>query len=241
MVSEKERGGGSEMDRLPEHVPGWLRELRYALWLPVYLLSFFLLERLITDSYWATQLPLDDLIPFCPPFVVFYCLWYPLLAAVGLYLLAADRPGFRRYMAFLASTFFLSLLIWVLLPSGQDLRLDLTGRTDFISRWIAALYAVDTNTNVFPSVHVVGSIGAAWAVWDCADLRRRRWPGPAATVLAFFICLSTLLIKQHTVLDVACGAALATAVGAVVYRRQLIQMHRRLWSNLHLRRAPDGA
>ena len=62
-----------------------------------------------------------------------------------------------------------------------------------------------------------------------------------ATVLAFFICLSTLLIKQHTVLDVAGGAALATAVGAVVYRRQLIQMHRRLWSNLRLRRAPDGA
>ena len=55
MVSEKR--GGSEMDRLPGHMPGWMRELRYALWLPVYLLSFFLLERLITDSYWATQLP----------------------------------------------------------------------------------------------------------------------------------------------------------------------------------------
>ena len=239
MVSEKR--GGSEMDRLPEHLPGWMRELRYALWLPVYLLSFFLLERLITDSYWATQLPLDDLIPFCPPFVVFYCLWYPLLVAVGLYLLAADRPGFRRYMAFLASTFFLSLLIWVLLPSGQDLRPDLTGQADFFSRWIAALYAVDTNTNVFPSVHVVGSIGAAWAVWDCETLRRRRWPGIAATVLAALICLSTVFIKQHAVLDAAGGAALSAAAGAVVYRHQLARLHRRVRTTLRLRRAPDGA
>lgn len=236
-----QKGGVAAMNRLPAHMREILRELRWALWVPVYLICFFLLERLIVHGYWATQLPLDRLIPFQPAFVVFYCLWYPLLVAVGLFLLVKDRPGFRRYMAFLAGSFFLSLLIWALLPNGQDLRPDLTGQTGFFSRWVASLYAIDTNTNVFPSVHVVGSIGAAWAVWDCADLRRRRWPGPAATVLAFFICLSTLLIKQHTVLDVACGAALATAVGAVVYRRQLIQMHRRLWSNLRLRRAPDGA
>lgn len=104
------------MKRLPERRLAYLRELRYALWVPVYLICFFLLERLITDGYWATQLPLDRLIPFCPVFVVFYCLWYPLLVAVGLYLLAADRAGFRRYMAFLAASFFLSLLIWFLAP-----------------------------------------------------------------------------------------------------------------------------
>lgn len=229
------------MYRLPERLTAPLRELRYALWLPVYLLSFFLLERLITDSYWATQLPLDDLIPFRPEFVVFYCLWYPLLITVGLYLLAADQPGFRRYMAFLAATFFLSLLIWFLLPSGQDLRPDLTGRTDFFSRWVASLYAVDTNTNVFPSVHVVGSIGAAWAVWDCQALRRRRWPGVATTILACLICLSTLFIKQHALLDAVCGTALAAAVGAVVYRHQLARLHRRVRTTLRLRRAPDGA
>ena len=229
------------MSRLPERVAGPLRELRYALWLPVYLACFFLLEHLITDSYWATQLPLDHLIPFCPQFVVFYCLWYPLLVSVGCYLLATDRPGFRRYMAFLAVTFFLSILIWILIPNGQDLRPDLTGRTDFFSRWVASLYAVDTNTNVFPSVHVVGSIGAAWAVWDCSSLRRRRWPGIAATVLACLICLSTLFIKQHSLLDVAGGVVLSAMVGAVVYRHQLIRLHRRVWANLRLRRAPDGA
>ena len=100
---------------------------------------------------------------------------------------------------------------------------------------------MDTNTNVFPSVHVVGSIGAAWAVWDCSSLRRRRWPGIAATVLACLICLSTLFIKQHSLLDVAGGVVLSAMVGAVVYRHQLIRLHRRVWANLRLRRAPDGA
>lgn len=228
------------MRRLSGPGSALLRELRYTLWLPVYLLCFFLLERFITHGYWPTQLPADGLIPFCPFFVVFYCLWYPLLVTVGLYLLASDRPGFRRYMTFLCASFFLSLLIWFLVPNGQDLRPDLAGRTDFFSRWVAALYAIDTSTNVFPSVHVVGAIGAAWAVWDCGALRRRRWPGIAATVLAALICLSTVFIKQHSLLDAAGGAALAMAVGAVVYRRQLARIHRRLWSSLRLRRAPGG-
>lgn len=225
------------MRRLPEPAVTTLQELRFALWLPVYLICFALLERTITHGYWATQLPVDRLIPFCPPFVVFYCLWYPLLLAVGLYLLAADRPGFRRYMAFLSASFFLSLLIWFLLPNGQDLRPDLAGRTDFFSRWIAGLYAVDTNTNVFPSVHVAGSIGAAWAVWDCEALRRRRWPGVAATVLALLICLSTVFIKQHSLLDAAGGAALSAAVGAAVYRRQLALLRKRLKTAPRFRRA----
>ena len=34
--------------------------------------------------------------------------WYPLLVAVGLWLLARNHPAFRRYMAFLAVTFFVS-------------------------------------------------------------------------------------------------------------------------------------
>lgn len=100
---------------------------------------------------------------------------------------------------------------------------------------------MDTNTNVFPSVHVVGSIGAAWAVWDCPSLRRRRWPGVAATALAVLICLSTVLIKQHSLLDAAGGAALAAAVGAAVYHRQLVRIRRRVRANLRLRRAADGA
>lgn len=82
------------MNRLPAHMREILRELRWALWVPVYLICFFLLERLIVHGYWATQLPLDRLIPFQPAFVVFYCLWYPLLVAVGLFLLVKDRPGF---------------------------------------------------------------------------------------------------------------------------------------------------
>lgn len=204
--------------RLPASLSASWRDLKYALWLPVYLVSFVLLERVVDGShgYWATQLPLDRLIPFQELFVIPYCMWYPLLVAVGLSLLIRDSRAFRRYMRFLAVSFFLSELIWLLIPNGQDLRPLVMPRDNFFSRWVAGLYSIDTSTNVFPSVHVVGSIGAVWAVWDSSRRPALRW---GTVILAVLICLSTLFIKQHTVLDVAGGTALAAAVGLPIYCR----------------------
>lgn len=190
------------------------RDLKYALWLPLYLLFFFYLEHRPIPGYWATQLPGDALIPFCEWFILPYCLWYPFLAAVGIALLVRDHPGFRRYMACLALTFFLSGLLWLLLPSGQDLRPAVMPRDNFLTRWAAALYAIDTNTNVFPSVHVAGSLGAALAVWKSPPLHKFRAP---VVVLAALICLSTLFTKQHAVLDAVGGMLMALAVGMPLY------------------------
>ena len=193
------------------------RELKYALWLPFYLLAFVLIEHLPQSSYWATQLPPDNAIPFFEWFVLFYCTWYPLLVAVGLYLLLRDAPAFRRYMAFLAVTFFASVLIWFLIPNGQDLRPQVFPRENLPTVLIAALYRIDTNTNVFPSVHVVGSVGAALAVWDSPRLRAQpllRW---GVFLLAVLICVSTLFIKQHTILDVVSALVLSLLAAIPIY------------------------
>ncbi|WP_295582106.1 phosphatase PAP2 family protein [uncultured Oscillibacter sp.] len=194
-------------------------ELKYALWLPVYLLSFAALEHLPIAAYWPTQLPLDDRIPFCEGFVVFYCAWYFLLLAVGLGLLVRDRRAFRRYMCFLAVTFFLSEAVWLLVPNGQDLRPAVMPRDNLCTALVGVLYRVDTNTNVFPSVHVVGAVGAALAVWDCRCWKHRRLLRWGTAALAALICAATLFIKQHAVLDVVSALALSLAAALFLYRR----------------------
>ena len=193
------------------------RELKYVLWLPLYLLAFVLIEHLPQTSYWSTQLPLDNVIPFCEWFILFYCAWYPLLVSIGLYLLLRDAPAFRRYMAFLAVTFFASVVVWLLLPNGQDLRPQFFPRQNFPTALVAALYHIDTNTNVFPSVHVVGSVGAALAVWDSPRLRAHSLLQWGVILLAASICISTLFIKQHTILDVVSGLALSLAAAVPLY------------------------
>ena len=50
---------------------------------------------------------------------------------------------------------------------------------------------------------------------SCFDAPRRRWMRPAAAVLCLAITLSTMLLKQHSVIDVVCGIVLAVAVDRV--------------------------
>lgn len=204
---------------MPHSSPPW-RELRYALWLPFYLLGFLLLEQLSNRAWCPTQLPPDRLIPFCEWFVIPYCLWYPLLAAVGVWLWLRRPAAFRRYMAFLAVSFLLSEGIWYLLPSIQNLRPVPLPRNNLLTAVVAGLYRIDTPTNVFPSVHVVGAVGAALAVRDGTGGRSAL--GYAAGVLAVLICLSTVFIKQHALADVAGGLVLSLLVGVPIYRRSRV-------------------
>ena len=203
----------------------WLKTIPDAclpLWFPVYLLIYVIMEQHIPVSLWATQLPIDGYIPFCEWFLIPYGLWYPLLILLGVYLCRSDIPAFRRYMCFLAATFFISALIWLLLPNMQDLRPTTMPRENALTAVISLLYTVDTNTNVFPSVHVVGSLGAILAVWD--SMLTHRHPGVcwSVTVLSLLICLSTVFIKQHSVLDVAAGVVLSLLVAVWIYGKPLV-------------------
>ena len=204
------------MDNLRSSPFPW-RELKYLWWFPLYLAVYLLCERLVTTDYLPTQSALDALIPFCEWFVLPYCLWYPLLIAVGLWLLNRDREGFRRYMDHLAVTFLTSALLWLILPNGQDLRPLFLPRDNPAIRAVELLYSIDTSTNVLPSVHVVGSICAAAAVRHSPALSSRRFLPLVACFLAVLICLSTLFIKQHALLDVLAGLVLALLTLPLVY------------------------
>ena len=196
------------------------RDLRLALWVPAYLLSYFLLEARPLETYWATQTPADRWIPYCSWAFLPYSLWYGLLVLTGLAALVCDRTAYVRYMRFLSATFFLSILIWIAVPNGQDLRPVSPGGA--LGPAVAALYRIDTNTNVFPSVHVLGAVGAALAAWDALRSRHRNlWRGTA--VLSVLVCLSTVMLKQHSLLDVVGALVLSAVVAWPIYRTRFRQ------------------
>ena len=186
----------------------------WSLFVPGYLAVFFTVEHFITDDYWATQLPIDDYIPFCKYFIITYDLWAPLLFILGLYLIVKDPEGYRRYIWCLIFTFGLSTLFCVLVPNGQDLRPAVVEGNDLFAWIVRTTYAADTNTNVFPSVHVVGVTSALYALYRTPGLKKWR---PGATVLGVVIIVSTLLVKQHAVIDIAAGLAVGVLGWIVVY------------------------
>lgn len=207
----------------------------WALYVPVYLIAFFTVEKANSfgSPYRVSYLPIDDRIPFVAWFILFYYLWFPSLVIVGLKLLVEDGDKFRRYMWFIATGFSLSVLVFCLLPSGQDLRpyelvseAERVCRTEFVdygeikdnlfTRLVSRIYAVDTNTNVFPSVHVIGAFAVQFGLLDSEWGRKRivRWMG---WVLLIFVNLSTVFCKQHSVLDVLGGVAFSVLLYVVYY------------------------
>lgn len=196
------------------------KHIWWGLYLPIYLVCFFLVEHIVpTTGYHVMFHPLDALIPFCEYFIIFYYIWYLFLIGTGLYLIFRDGPAFRRYMWFLILGFSFTLIFNVIYPNGQDLRPDLTalGRENFFTDLIGMIYAADTNTNVCPSMHVIGSFAAMFAVFDCKTLRKTVVAPIVAVFLAVSISASTVFVKQHSIVDVFWGVIVSAVIFIIVY------------------------
>lgn len=196
---------------LKQHPEYW-----YFLFIPGYIGCFFLMEHLVPSGcdYWASYCRLDDYIPFLDFFVIPYVMWYPFLLVAGLGLLHRDVPEMKRYVWFMIAGFGFSMLFCVLFPNGQDLRPTQFARDNFFTWLLARVYAADTNTNVLPSMHIIGCVAACCGVFRSAALRRWRLP---ILVVAILICLSTVFVKQHSILDIFAGFAVCIPLWFLFY------------------------
>ncbi len=191
--------------------------LLYALIFPLYMVCFFAAERLVVDSYWVSYLPLDDRIPFLEPFVLAYCAWYPMLFLMGFYLLWRSSGDFRRYMLYIGVGFLSALAFCVIFPNGQDLRPETFPRENVFTWLLSLLYHADTNTNVLPSMHVIGAFAVIFAAFETPALRKRHVFQAIVIVLSVLVCASTVFVKQHSILDTMAGVPWSFAVWCVVY------------------------
>ena len=204
-----------------QRIKTWIRENPHVWWalvLPVYLTLFFIIEHFIKDNYWATQTSIDYHIPFIPQFIVIYDSWSFLLFALGIYLIVKDPEGFRRYMWTILLTFFTATAFCALVPNGQDLRPTEFAQHDFFIWLVQRIYTADTNTNVLPSMHVIGCAALTLACFDSEPLCRRhlQW---VALPLGLLICASTVLVKQHSILDVFVAIPVSAVLYFIVYHR----------------------
>ena len=145
-----------------------------------------------------------------------YDAWAFLLVAIGLYLIVKDGEGFRRYMWTIMITFTTATVFCALVPNGQDLRPAVMEHHNIAAWLLQNTYALDTNTNVFPSVHVLGVIAAVSAVWHTPGLRKWGWRA-GSLALGIVIIAATLFVKQHAFIDVLAGLFVGALGDIIVY------------------------
>lgn len=188
------------------------------LYAPIFVTVFDFLEKLISpeSNYWVSYTPIDDLIPFNELFVIPYVIWFPYIFLIGAFLFFVDKDAFIRYLWGFIIGFSTAMVFFVILPNGQNLRPAVFPRENFLTDIVEHLYENDTNTNVLPSMHVIGAWIIFFAHLDCKKLRKKSLIIIAA-VLAVLTTLSTVFIKQHSFLDVVWGLIWSVVLYFIVY------------------------
>lgn len=190
---------------------------------PVYMASFFLVERIIGNDheFLSVLLPVDRLIPFWEWAVFPYILWYPVMIAMVLYLYFTDARAFTRYILYFIIGFFTTVAFCVIVPNGTaaDFRpdTDALGRSN-VATWLLNnfIWKNDTYTNVIPSLHVVGTMMVVFGFFD-SKLKKNKALGVFVILLSAAIIASTVFVKQHAILDVIVGGVYSAILYVVVY------------------------
>ncbi|HHV43482.1 MAG TPA: phosphatidic acid phosphatase [Firmicutes bacterium] len=157
---------------------------------------------------------LDDYVPFMKIFIIPYVVWYFYIAFALIYVGFVSREEFIRFCIFMFGGMTLSFVIYFFFRNGQNLR-PLMLDDDFLSRLIQAIYVKDRPMCSSPSMHVHNSVAVHIAL-------RRVWPHrPVARAVSFVIMvsiiLSTVCIKQHSVLDIFHALFMGAALYPLVY------------------------
>ncbi len=189
----------------------------------LYMPWFLWLEGKVTpeSSYYNIHIWLDDIIPFNELFVVPYILWFLYVPISMAYIALKSRDEFYKASAYLFIGMSICLFICTVWPNGQDLRIEnLDIDKNIFTRIVGMIYHADTNTNVFPSIHSYNSFAIFMMLLE-SKFVSGKFRMPVLTgcgVLTTLIIVSTVVLKQHSIVDAIGGVVLGIIMYILVYK-----------------------
>ena len=205
--------------------------LPLAIFLIFYLSVFVYVENRPDHHMHLLASQFDHLIPFCEIFVIPYIIWFFYITFGVLFFGIVERDSDQYYqlstnLMIGMALFLLISLVW---PNGHTLRPAVLPRDNVFTRLVVMIYSSDTSTNVFPSIHVFNTIAMHTAVSHSTTLKKHPWAVRFSGIIAISIVLSTMFIKQHTVIDVVGAMGLNLVTWYLLYRQPqfLIYIHNR--------------
>jgi membrane-associated phospholipid phosphatase len=189
-----------------------------------YLATFYLLEQRKVP-YHMIHTSLDDKIPFCEYFIVPYLLWFLFVLAAVCYFIFFNESEqeYRKLTATLMIGMTVFLVVSYLYPNGQNLRPVLTDDNIFC-RIVMILYASDTPTNILPSLHVFNAVACCTALLNNASCRNHKILSGGIVLLTVLIVLSTMFLKQHSVIDVLIALSGNAVLAQVCYGKYALSL-----------------
>lgn len=190
--------------------------------------AFLLCFVLLYAGYFLTQkyspsphmisCPLDQLIPFCEWFIIPYYFWYIYIIVPVVYFLFVSREDFICMSLYLFSGMAVCLLCFYFYPTGIDFRPTVFARDNFAVGLVKLLYAADQPKNVCPSLHCYESAVIHIAIVKSRIFSSKRFIRYLSLCVMILIWISTVFVKQHSVIDLFFSAVLTAVLYWAVYK-----------------------
>lgn len=205
-------------NRIPELARKYRSLLIMGIYAVFYMIAFFYLEQR-NGAVHEIHFGIDAYIPFCEVFIIPYLMWFGYVAFTVCFLCVKDQEESEKLVSFLMAGMTIFIVVSAIYPNGHHLRPAVFPRDNVFTRMIAVLYASDTPTNVLPSIHVYNSIAIMIAVWRSKCFKDHKLITGFMLVLGVSIIFSTVLIKQHSMIDVLLAFILSGLMYSICYRR----------------------
>lgn len=195
----------------------WIKTHRYCLvglYLFVFLVGFFLLEVFVKEPKYIIHCVVDDWIPFNEWFVIPYFLWYAWVPVFLAFFMIREKEAYLRLCFIMFTGATLCLIIYGIWPNGLELRREIVS-DNICADIIRFLRSVDPPYNVCPSIHVSSTVSVHRVICTSESFMKIRKTKVLSLAVTLSICISTMFIKQHSIIDVICGWILAEGLALV--------------------------
>lgn len=199
----------------------FLRQYRYGWILIFYLVlsfAYFIPKYVPLSEATVIHVALDDLIPFCEIFILPYVFWYVYVAGTIVFFLFTDRETFIKLLMSIFIGMAIATAAFFICPTAIDFRPETFERQNFFTWLTSLIYSTDPPINVCPSIHCLNAFATHIAIQCSPSFRRRPGVWVPSMVISLLICLSTLFIKQHSVVDMIVAAVLEVPIFFIVYK-----------------------
>jgi membrane-associated phospholipid phosphatase len=176
---------------------------------------------------------LDRALPYVKEVIIIYIPVAFLQSVIGFYMISRNTR--EHCLTLIGAEMIgklLCLICFLFLPTTM-VRADIIG-TDLLNRCVGYLYEIDAADNLFPSIHCLESWVVTRGAFRCKKVPK--WYCVFCVVITLGIFASTVLVKQHVVVDIL-GGILVTELGLALAKRFRVG---RLFSFLERKKEVDA-
>lgn len=204
----------------------WLLKFIHDYWHGFFLLYYLIVlvlyrlfnQIMLPEHYMYLPL-IDDKIPFIKYMIIPYVYWYAYIVLFVVIFAFKDKNAYFKLILMMFVGMTISFLVFLFFPNGQQLR-PMIGNDDIFLRIIRGIYATDNPTNSAPSMHTIDAIAVHFAIVNSELFKGRKLLFRLSFGSMIAIIMSTVMIKQHSIIDVIMGIIVATGLYYYFYHNK---------------------